>query len=1493
MKPLLRWRFALCLFALVALVHPRAFAQQPETADAGLAQSGDAGASPMLTSGSVAADAAVAPRSLGGGTVGGALESGPPAEALVQRPMPSATQVQNLRTLEQEVDEFLARGRGFQQSVNGLLVRHHDRQITRLRQGYQRQIDAERQAEGEARRRAIRVFERFLETYPEDLERTPDVMFRLAELYFDEAAYAKLEADDRVDQLRAERQAQGLPADDLAAPPVDYRCSVLLYRHIIARFSNFRLSDATHYLLGWVLKEMGREEEALTAYRGMVCPSRFHYERERGFDLAMPLQPTDQPVACGRLFDILRPRAPELISPPPAVSATEADGGVDGGAPEVIPPAPPVGQTIAIPTDYTNCQPLNGANGQASRYAGEVWYYVGEYHFDNARDDQGNALAIAAYQAAMRASERRRAVVVTGRAPTAALQGADQSGIQQSAAARAQFDPQIEYGQFWSKALYKVGWAYFRMQNGYPQALRNFSFLLDYYDFVGGEAAAQGTRSDTIKWIGVIFSESDWGAGTGDEGQRCQPLVETVARPPAEAVRPFDCAGVIRIAAPYDPGQLMQQAAGATNRTPPAGQGFIPQDRPWTPEAYLELGNDYFQQAKYYEAIVLYRMFLQLYPMHFRAPTVAQNIAVSYERQRQYDMAIAARGRLANYVEGSQWYNANGAHPDAQRDADAIARNSLHDTAIQYHQQASELRAQAATRRASSPLEAVELLRRANEKYALAVQAYTQFIQSYPNDEAAYEFRYNRADALYWSRQYQDAARAYSDVRESNENDQYLAQAAYMAVKSQESHVRSLAQQRQLDPCLAIRAGIPASELIDDQGSPLIAADAVEACTRAPAQGATGDAARQVVRLNIPDAVRGLMDARIAYSNRVPANLDDAAALRDVVQVDSERPENNPPYRAKFAYFNARTLLRYGHTTEAEALYTEILRLYCQDPLVARATIEDINNLFVQMGRQDDLERFAEQQQRQQCASAGGATGPNAQAGGFNPTTILQNRQMRLALARFREAEQAQASQAAEIYEDARRLMEEAVRGNRDHPQAALAMIYIAQAYERTGRFDSATQTYIRITQDFNSTRNAQGQELTGDELQQRINILDESNFRAGQNLERIFDYDNAIRYYGNLSSDTRLARAEGHAARAHDALAAVAFITTNLGRWSQAADAWRAFIPVATAGRERAEAEYRAALIPFRAENWSEAIRSLQDYLRRVPASGDNAQFRVQAQYSIAMSNQRLGNTDAYRRALRDVVTVYRASGQQPGSPAAAWAAEALFRDLDDQVTAFTRTTFTRGNGDNLGQQLARLKTQLRAIDEAATQVVQLRGGEYSIGAITRQGEAHEHLATQEQQIPNLIELSSAQQQQLTRAERQIQNLESTAGRIEGANPDAAQRLRDQAQTLRDQLDQARQGMIDTVRQRFDEEAEAERKLAIINYGLAVYTARNNNIPTPFAARALERLRAEDNQALTQAAFAQPNLPFPYRPGMFDGEAPGAVTSQQTPIATPSLVTE
>ncbi len=1495
MKTAFHWRWVAVLLTTLALVHPTAFAQ-PRTAnpdpaaDAGEAPAPPPAADPGLSSGADAGTPEARPASAPDSVFGAGA---PTQQVVAPRPDPTPGQVAGFRTLEDEVNGFLSRGGGFRDSINGLLRRHHERQLARMRAGFDRQIQAERAAEGEARRHAIEVFLRFLETYPEDAERTPDVMFRLAELYFDESAYAKLDADERADRQRAERQAQGLPSDDIGSAPVDYRCSVLLYRHIVSRFSRFRMADSTHYLLGWVLKEMGREDEAMSAYRGLVCPGSYHYESERGFDLAAALQPVDQPVICPRLFDILRPRAPQLVSPP---AAETPDGGV---AEAVTVPSlvePPANEPLPIPRTYAACQPLNGPTGQPSRYAGEVWYFVGDYHFDNARDDAGNAMSIAAYQQSMRASERARPVTAAGRTPTTGIQGAGQNATEQPDAARAQFNPAVDYQQFWSKALYKVGWAYFRMQNGYPAALRSFAYLLDYYDYVGAEASAQGNRADTIKWIGVIFTESDWGLAQSDEGTRCQQVVETVARPPADAPRPFDCAGIMRIVSPADAMSVATAREGTARATPQPGRPtYIPQDRPWTPEAYLDLANNYFQQTKYYEAITLYRIFLQLYPLHFQAPRVAESIAMAYERQRQFEQAITARGRLANYTEGTAWWNNNNNHPEAQRYADLVARNSLHDTAIQHHQAAGRyrqeaLRLTAQARSLQGPAQATALqqaserVRLANEEYQAAVQAYGQFVQSYPNDEAAYEFRYNRGDALFWARRYEEASRAYAEVRESNENDQYLVASAYMAVKSQEAHIRSLAVSRQLDPCLAVRAGIPADDLVDDQGNSLLTGNQATSCLEMPpAPGVPTGQANSVLELNIPQPVRDLMDARIAYANRVPQNLDNAEALREVVTPDPAHPENNPPYRPKFAYINARTLMRYGHVREAELLLRAILRVYCTDQTVAGASFADLNNIMVVQGRQDDQESLAAEQAQRTCAGVDQRT-----VGDIRADSVFRH-----AMDLFRQAERAPAGEAVALYERAARDMEAAVAANRTHPQAALATYYVALAYERTNRFDTATQTYVRITQDFNNTRNAAGQELTGDDLAQRINILEQSNFRAGVNLERIFDYDRALQFYNTVATDPRFATATGHDEHVHDALASIALINTNLGRWPAARLAWQAFLPRANAGRERAEAEYNLAQIPFRAGNWTEAITSLQNYLRTSAATGDTAQFRVQAQYNIALAYRNLNNAAQYRRALREVVTVYRASGQQPGSVAAAWAAEALFRDLDDQVTEFRRNTFTQGDATALRAQLDRFKTQLRAIDEAARQVVQLRGGEYSIGALVRQGQAHEHLATQERRIGENLQLSRDQQARITQAQRAIAQLRSAAEQLRRAGRDAqADALEQRASETEQQLEDQRTAATQQVQATFDQEADAETQLAIINYGTAIHTARSNNIPTPFATEALRALRSEDNARLVEPALTQQRV-FEYRPGMFDGEAAGAVLPQASPVASSGLATE
>lgn len=1563
-KRALRWLSTLVL-VLTLVVHGSVASAQ--SADAGFSSTATPG--PLLSSGASgtqdSSDASVAPVAATGRSE---FEQGPSAVPTVTRLPPNTDQLEALRLLEGEIGDFTTRGDQFRQSVNGLLRREHDNQLTRLRQGFERQIDSERAAEGQARRNAIAIFERFIEAYPADQEHTADVMFRLAELYYDEAKYAKLEADQRYDDARQAREAAGQSADDLSQPaPADYRCSILLYRHIATRFQGYRLRDATYYLLGWVLKEMGKEDEAIMAYRNLVCPARFQYRPRMDLSAAL-VEGQNTPLMCAHLADVLRPLGAELHSPVAVVPPPSTD-------PDAGPATAPAGlsdeinatlvaagastdvDSMPIPRDYQECVPLNGANGRASRYAPEVWYYIGDYHFDNPPIDAdlGNAYAIAAYEASMRSSEIRRLPSDIARdqqnansTPAAGIAGAGQNDVDpgmvspENSPGRAQFDAGIAYGPFWSKSLYKIGWGFFRMQNGYPRALTAFGRLLDYYDYVGGQEATSGNRGDTIKWIGVIFSESTWNLLPSNEQFECQSIVEAVATPPAEATRPFDCAGIVRITSPFNATQLatgpVNPQRGATRTPVPGRPTHLPQDRPWTPEAYLELANDYFQQTKYYEAITLYKLFLRIYPLHFMAPRVAENIAISYERQRQFDAAITARDQLRNYTDPSPWWNANNSHPDAQRHAETVARNSLHDTAIEHHRRASSARQRAAVLTgcsmgqsasgdpplctgARNPRERGELesrafgeLQRGQTEYGLAVDAYTSFIRNYPNDDAAYEFKYNRADALYWSRRYADAARAYADVRESNENDQYLAASAYMAIKSFEAAIVEEVRQARLAPCLAVRAGVDASQLSYPAGVAPLAGAELQACKELPLQAPAGapaagsaapPAAGRALEINIPDVVRSLMEARVLYVRRVPRQQDSLRGLAEVYQPPPPLPDglsaderrtqetirayNAPPYRAKFAYLNGRTQLRFGHVQDAEEAYRYILREFCQDALVAQASFADLFNMLLTLGRTDDRDALAEQQAQSTCQVDRSVIGP-----------VLTDRSFRRALEVFHRAEQANGDAARALYEEAASVMLEAVNTNRNHPQAPQALFYVALSYERTNRFDSATQTYIRVTQDYNNTFvNGTQRELEGEERQARINSLEQSNFRAAINLDRTFDYDGAVRYFESVVRDSRFGSAAEHGEHVHDSLASIALIRTNTGDWARARDAWRAFLPVADAGREHSTAEYRIAEMPFRARDWAAAVRSFQEYRRTVPMNPETAEFHVQAQYNIAQSLKNNNDQVGYRRELRRVADVFRQSRQSPGSRAAAFAAEALYQDLDVRVREFMTRTLTQGTGTELARQIRTLKTELDGIDTQATEIIDLQGGEYTVGALVRRGEAHEYLATQEVRISTLLRLSAAQTRQLAQAEAGAARLDRLADQLGGRNEALETRLRNQAQEIRDRVQQMRDGMTTAVQTQYDTEAESERKLAIQDYAIAIHLARRNNIPTQFAATALEHIRIEENRALVDPALRglSPQLVqrvgFTYAPNMFSTEAPGATLTQQSAVATPGLVGE
>ncbi|MBC7171026.1 MAG: tetratricopeptide repeat protein, partial [Polyangiaceae bacterium] len=194
----------------------------------------------------------------------------------------------------------------------------------------------------EARGDAVARLERFLARYPSDPEYTPDAMFRLGELYYEESSESFNSA-----YAAMEREAGG---EEVPLEP-DFSRTIELYRVIAQRFPEFRSVDGVYYLLGYGLIEMGRTEEAKRAFLALVCHNHYAY--------GAPYEESG------------------LVNPLPAAERTPEEA---SDAPTGYDP-------------YGGCEPVVAG----SRFASEAWFRIGEIHFDRPREAFAYDFAISAY----------------------------------------------------------------------------------------------------------------------------------------------------------------------------------------------------------------------------------------------------------------------------------------------------------------------------------------------------------------------------------------------------------------------------------------------------------------------------------------------------------------------------------------------------------------------------------------------------------------------------------------------------------------------------------------------------------------------------------------------------------------------------------------------------------------------------------------------------------------------------------------------------------------------------------------------------------------------------------------------------------------------------------------------------------------------------------------------------------------------------------------
>ncbi|WP_171818490.1 tetratricopeptide repeat protein [Pyxidicoccus fallax] len=272
----------------------------------------------------------------------------------------------------------------------------------------------------------------------------------------------------------------------------------------------------------------------------------------------------------------------------------------------------------------------------------------------------------------------------------------------------------------YDKALYKLAWTYYKMDR-FDEAVESFLTLTDFYEAQrvarGEEKAGGDLREEGLQYVAISLADENWG-------------------------------GMARAQAVFE------------KRGP----------RPYEAEIYRRLGNVYFDQTKYPDAIAAYQLVLQKDPLAPDAPALQQRIVQAYTGDRMMAEAFAASEKLAtSYQPGTPWYEKNKHDPDALSEANALAERSLYSTATYHHQQALVFKQEGK-------------FEQANLGFQVAARAYGAYLERFPRSKSAGEMRFYHAECLYNSFQFAAAAKGYEEVRDTGVAEKHRDDAALNAV---------------------------------------------------------------------------------------------------------------------------------------------------------------------------------------------------------------------------------------------------------------------------------------------------------------------------------------------------------------------------------------------------------------------------------------------------------------------------------------------------------------------------------------------------------------------------------------------------------------------------------------------------------------------------------------------------------------------------------------
>ena len=390
---------------------------------------------------------------------------------------------------------------------------------------------------------------------------------------------------------------------------------------------------------------------------------------------------------------------------------------------------------------------------------------------------------------------------------------------------------------------------------------------------------------------------------------------------------------------------------------------------------------------------------------------------------------------------------------------------------------------------------------------------------------------------------------------------------------------------------------------------------------------------------------------------------------------------------------------RYYHWDDAEARFTRVIDDYCAENVAINAGFSIVDGRVIR----GDLKGAQEWTEKLLQKGCGDAEQSEKYAGDLK---ALGN------AVRFQEANQL--FEADEFEAAADRYIALVDQAPKD-PNADRALNNAAVAYEKIGRFGSASKTYERIYKQYPDSE-----------------FADDALLRSGLNHVRFFEFDEAVTSYLVLAEDPRYKDSEHRLL----ALKNAADLLDNLQQYKKSSDLFLRYAGKTADPKEAADASFRAALVLAKTDDHKATETGFSSFLAKFGGDPTLASKAVEAHLRIGEARASRGDRKGAEQAYRDCVAMFTSRGLQAASDPADFPSQAQFL-LSEYSLSDLLDFKLSGTGKKLADNTKILFDKVVAASKSYDSVLPYRRIEWVLAAMFRRGYAFEVTAIKMREAP------------------------------------------------------------------------------------------------------------------------------------------------------------